>query len=335
MKKNKVLFVDDEMRVLNSIRRSTMNEDYETFVAGKGEEALQIMEENEISVLVTDMRMPGMDGLTLLKIVKEKYPNIVRMVLSGYNQLPQILSTINQVGVSKFITKPWVVEEEFLPAIRESVEYYNLRQEGEELKKTLVNRNNAYQNILKANNETMSLIQKDLANINKFYEIIQNVNKAMIDKIKDYNVLSQQLNVFNDIAKSIFTEFVSLHPTKIEDITVIKLAKEIEDAFKEKVSFDGLEETITSKGNYKLILLVVKELCKELTKDVKEGKLIVDINEHSKERIILSISKGKNPNIKYDGSILTQIIYLLNSVSNIGKGSVILDGENIRMLFTF
>lgn len=89
-KKNTVLFVDDEIHILSSIRRATMDESFEALFASSGQEALQIFEKKEISVIVTDMRMPGMDGLALLKIVKEKYPQTVRIVLSGYTQLSQV-----------------------------------------------------------------------------------------------------------------------------------------------------------------------------------------------------------------------------------------------------
>lgn len=72
--RNSVLFVDDEMNILSAIRRAVVDEPFQAFFANSGKEALKIMEEREIAVLVTDMRMPEMDGLQLLKIVKEEYP---------------------------------------------------------------------------------------------------------------------------------------------------------------------------------------------------------------------------------------------------------------------
>jgi two-component system response regulator HupR/HoxA len=78
-------------------------------------------------VLITDMRMPEMGGLELLKIVKEQYPHIVRMVLSGYTQVTTLLTAINQGEIYKYITKPWKLEEGFKPAIREAIEYYEAK----------------------------------------------------------------------------------------------------------------------------------------------------------------------------------------------------------------
>ena len=136
-KRNVVLFVDDEQHILNAIRRATIDESFDTVFAGSGATALQALEQQEISVIVTDMRMPVMDGLTLLKIVREKYPSIVRIVLSGYTQLSQVLSSINQGEIFQFIPKPWQMEEELLWTIRRAIERYNMETERNSLQASL------------------------------------------------------------------------------------------------------------------------------------------------------------------------------------------------------
>lgn len=105
--------------------------------AKSGDEALKILEKENVQVIVADMKMPEMDGLTLLKIVKQKYPKIVRVVLSGFTQLPQVLAAINQAGIFRFITKPWNVEEELKIVINQALEYYVIQEEKEQLTKTL------------------------------------------------------------------------------------------------------------------------------------------------------------------------------------------------------
>ncbi len=129
MDKRTVLFVDDEEKILRSLKRGLIDEPYKSLFAESGKEALEILKQNEVHVLVTDMRMPEMPGLELLKIVKAEYPHIVRMVLSGYTQVTTLLTAINQGEIFKFITKPWQLEEEFKPAIQEAVEYYNFRNQ--------------------------------------------------------------------------------------------------------------------------------------------------------------------------------------------------------------
>ena len=133
MEKRTVLFVDDNQSVLTSLERGLLDEKYKTLFATSGKEALEILETKEVHVIVTDMRMPEMGGLELLKIVKEKHPRIVRMVLSGYTQITTLLTAINQGEIFKFITKPWKLEEEFKSAVQQAIDYYNLQAERDEL----------------------------------------------------------------------------------------------------------------------------------------------------------------------------------------------------------
>lgn len=175
-----VLFVDDEVNILSSLKRGLIDEEYKCHFVTGGTEALKIMETEKIAVIVSDMRMPQMDGLALLKIVKEKYPQTVRIVLSGYTQLQQILTTINQVDVFKFITKPWKLEEEIKNVIYDALEYYKLREQNEEFKVALQKKNIAYQNILKN-------IEITIANTKRSSEVLGTCGKAILAYIKSHN----------------------------------------------------------------------------------------------------------------------------------------------------
>jgi two-component system, NtrC family, response regulator HupR/HoxA len=137
METRTILFVDDEERILSSLKRGLMDEPYNLLFADSGKNALELLEHNEVHVIVTDMRMPEMSGLQLLKIVKKKYPNIARLVLSGYTQVGTLLTAINQGEIFKFITKPWKLEEEFKGVIAQAVDYYNLHIERDQLAKEL------------------------------------------------------------------------------------------------------------------------------------------------------------------------------------------------------
>ena len=108
-----VLIVDDEVEILKSLSRGLHAEPYSLVFATSGMQALEAFVRDErISVIITDMRMPGMNGLELLKQVEEISPETIKIVLSGYTQLPQILATINSVNIYKFMTKPWDLEAE-------------------------------------------------------------------------------------------------------------------------------------------------------------------------------------------------------------------------------
>jgi two-component system response regulator HupR/HoxA len=131
--KRTVLFVDDEEKVLKSLQRGLIDEPYGCLFAASGKQALSLLDQHEIHVICTDMRMPEMNGLELLKTVKEKYPQIVRLVLSGYTQVGMLLTAINQGEIFKFVTKPWKLEEEFKPTIQQAIEYYNIKAERDRL----------------------------------------------------------------------------------------------------------------------------------------------------------------------------------------------------------
>ena len=79
----KILFVDDEAQILKSIRRLFMDTEYEVITAESGSEALDILANNKIDLIVSDMRMPNMSGYELLREVKRRFPHIVRIILSG------------------------------------------------------------------------------------------------------------------------------------------------------------------------------------------------------------------------------------------------------------
>ena len=131
MEERTVLFVDDDPIVLRSIARGLLDESYNICFAKSGLEALEILSQQEVHVLVTDIRMPEMDGTELLEIVTKKYPHIVKMVLSGYTNTSDLTKVIHQEGVFKFIPKPWNLQEgeEFKSVIRDAVDRYNLKSE--------------------------------------------------------------------------------------------------------------------------------------------------------------------------------------------------------------
>ena len=85
----RILFVDDETSILDGLKRMLrpMCAEWDMAFATGGETALSMLGAAPFDVIVTDMRMPGMDGASLLEVVREKYPNMLRIILSGYTEL--------------------------------------------------------------------------------------------------------------------------------------------------------------------------------------------------------------------------------------------------------
>lgn len=124
-----ILFVDDESRVLKSIKRGLIGEPYSCLFALSGAEALEIMASQPVQVIVTDMRMPEMNGLELLREVRKRHPETIRMVLSGYAQTNTVLAAVNEGSVYRYITKPWRLEEDLKAGINDALEVYRVNQE--------------------------------------------------------------------------------------------------------------------------------------------------------------------------------------------------------------
>lgn len=118
----KLLIVDDEpanLRMLNRLFRDT----YDVITAGSGPEALELLNKHDIAVIISDQRMPQMKGIDLLKRAAAVRPQTVRIVLTGYTDVSDLVEAINSGVIYKYITKPWV-NTDLVLNIRRAIEYY-------------------------------------------------------------------------------------------------------------------------------------------------------------------------------------------------------------------
>lgn len=106
-----ILFVDDEKQILDALRRTFYGLGYNIFFAESGEEALNILANNDINLLISDIRMPNMNGYQLLEQVKAKYPSIIKVVLSGYADEHLLLKMQNMTLAKRYLNKPWKNQE--------------------------------------------------------------------------------------------------------------------------------------------------------------------------------------------------------------------------------
>lgn len=102
-----ILLVDDEANILSSLRRVLRTEPYRILLATDASQALQLMAANTVDLLISDARMPGMDGVSLLTEVQKRWPDCVRIMLTGYADLATSVKAINEGRVYRYISKPW------------------------------------------------------------------------------------------------------------------------------------------------------------------------------------------------------------------------------------
>jgi len=127
-----LLCVDDEPNILSALRRVFRGSGYRLLLAGGGEEALRMLAAERVHIVISDMRMPGMDGALLLERVRERWPEVSRMLLTGHADMTSTIAAINRGEISRYITKPWH-DVELLGAVAEAVERHALRDETRRL----------------------------------------------------------------------------------------------------------------------------------------------------------------------------------------------------------
>ncbi|MES2115687.1 MAG: response regulator, partial [Pseudomonadota bacterium] len=102
-----VLFVDDEPNILSALRRLFRPRGYRVLTAESGAEGLEVLEREPVDLVISDMRMPEMDGARFLAQVRQRWPGVLRLLLTGYSDIQSIQDAINCGEIYRYITKPW------------------------------------------------------------------------------------------------------------------------------------------------------------------------------------------------------------------------------------
>ncbi|MDO9269498.1 MAG: response regulator [Methylobacter sp.] len=167
-----ILLVDDEVNIINALKRTLRPDGYIILTANSGEEGLALLAKHEVGVIISDQRMPHMTGVEFLRKVKILYPKTLRIVLSGYTELESVTSAINEGAICKFLTKPW--DDDLLrDNIREAFQCYEMEQENLRLTRELQS----------ANNE-LSMLNQNLEQkiADKTREILHSINLLQISQ---------------------------------------------------------------------------------------------------------------------------------------------------------
>ena len=102
-----ILFVDDEQSILVALKRLSRKMPWQVLTANTGQEALRIVDEHVVSVVVSDMRMPEMDGAAVLAAINERSPDTRQILMTGYSDMESTVKAINNANVYSYVTKPW------------------------------------------------------------------------------------------------------------------------------------------------------------------------------------------------------------------------------------
>jgi len=136
-----VLIVDDEVSVLTSIKRELRNADFNVITTSDINQAIFILSTEKISVIISDIIMPVMNGVELLKKSLEISPGTIRIVLTGSTESLLFQSAVNEAHISTFLLKPWE-RNALILAVEQGIDQYNMKLERERLSRELVDKNN-------------------------------------------------------------------------------------------------------------------------------------------------------------------------------------------------
>ncbi len=170
-----LLLVDDEPNILKALNRLLRRDGYTILTAESGMAALEILKNNPVNVIISDHRMPVMTGIEFLGKVKDNYPDITRIVLSGFSDLDTITNAINEGNIYKFLAKPWD-DTQIRTTVKEAFEHNELRLENVRLTKELTAANKGLE---QENQETSGLLEQ-IVNHNTDGIIVTDIHKKVI-----------------------------------------------------------------------------------------------------------------------------------------------------------
>lgn len=127
-----IVLIDDEVRILNSLHRMLRLRGWNITTYSSPQKALEALAGSDVDVVISDYRMPDMDGAEVLKHVRSLCPDAMRIIMSGQADMEGVLKAINEAEIYRFITKPWT-DAEFIMVIESALQFRALKKENEEL----------------------------------------------------------------------------------------------------------------------------------------------------------------------------------------------------------
>lgn len=180
--KGSVLCVDDEPNILSALRRLFRSAGLEVQVANSGAEGLQVLETRSFDVVVSDMRMPEMDGTAFLEKVRARWPDTVRLLLTGYSEINSIVGAINRGEIYRYVAKPWD-DNDMVLIVRQAIERKQLQAEKQRLEALTVEQNTALREL---NASLEARVQERTAQLSQAHERLKS---TFITSVKVFSTL--------------------------------------------------------------------------------------------------------------------------------------------------
>jgi len=182
-----ILFVDDEANVLKALRRLFHNEPYTAYFASSGAEGLEILRQNAVDLIISDMRMPEMSGAEFLAQVFMQWPETIRILLTGYADFQSTIDAVNKGRIYNYCNKPWN-DEELKLLVRNALEQKHLREERDRLSGIVLQQNTELKELNEHLEEKVEQRTEQLKNTMQHLDRANNnLKKQYIDSIKAFS----------------------------------------------------------------------------------------------------------------------------------------------------
>ncbi len=230
----RILCVDDEPNILASLRRLFRSQGYHVLTAESGAEGLKKLESESVDIVISDMRMPEMDGANFLERVRERCPRTLRLLLTGYADIQSILAAINRGEIYRYITKPWD-DNDILLIVRHALERKALEEEKQRLEALTQSQN---EELKELNAGLEATVQKRTAELKRAHDSLLAANEKLktsfLTSIKVFSGMTEMRSKnlaghsrrVADLARRIAVK-MKLEPHEVQDVFVAGLLHNI------------------------------------------------------------------------------------------------------------
>lgn len=302
--KHQILCVDDEVDNVDALER-LFRRKYEVHKATSGADALKIVKEKKISLIVTDQRMPNMTGVEFLAESMKYRPEAIRILLTGYTDIESVVSAVNSGQIYRYVTKPWDPVD-LTNTVDKAIERFELSAELKEKNQALNAALSELKVLDEAKSNFMILINHELKTpltvMVSFLSLLQET-KLDAEQIKYLNRIAQSADrlqaLITDSLELVSAETGTL-PVKVSSINLKKLVAELKENFAKPMSEKGMDLNITLdtdsvKSDNKALRSILTRLLDNAVKFGHEKTTIELSAREENDQVLLSISnEGKS-----------------------------------------
>ena len=269
-----LLIIDDEIEILNTLKR-VFHKDYNLYVTQSPKEAFEMMKKFNIEVILCDQQMPEMKGTEFFTIVKEMYPDTMRILFTGYSDLSDAVRSINEGQIFRYLTKPWNLFE-LKSSVKEAFEKNTLIRENAAMVKALKNTNIILKDKVRARTAELEVKNEELEKISN--------DKSKILGIVAHDLRSPICGIFS------LSKYVSDSVKEVNSQEPVRFAQ-----LKETIEFS---EIITDSSKY--LLELINDILD--VSAIETGKLELNLESINyipflSKAIVINKESAKNKNI--------------------------------------